>query len=218
MTLANPLIEKAKKISLMKRLPDTGAEVTLDNGVTVSGRISEIREEGAYIIGFGRLNGARLLSAWIRHLFLNAAGPKDYPGTTVILGRDPKGKKPVWGCQFPEVRLDAGIYLKELAEMFQKGTTQPFYFSCETSFQFAEGLSADGFSLTGESIFKAMGRAKKFWYDRYQGTGEKENRYVDLCCEHNDPFESVETLLSSGFAENAVRVYRPLLENLKELS
>ncbi len=216
MALAEPLIREARKISAMKHLPPIVAEVDVD-GVRVSGQITDIREEGAYIMGFGRLNGARLLSAWIRHLFLNAAGPMDYPKQTFLFGRDPKGKKPVFTYRFQELGQDAGLYLKELVKIFKKGMKEPFYFSCETSFQLAEALSPDGFALTEESLSKALGRAKKFWYDRHQGTGEKENRYVGLCVENNDPLENVSTLLSSGFAENAVEVFRPLLENRKEL-
>ncbi len=216
MALANPLIEKAGKIFGMAPLPPVTAEIDVD-GVLVSGQIRDIREEGAFAMGFGRLNGARFLSAWIRHLFLNAAGPKGYPKQTFLMGRDPKGKKPVMTCRFPELAKDARLYLKELVEIFKIGQKGPFYFSCETSFQFAEALSSDGFALTEESVSKAMVRAKKFWHDRHQGTGEKNNRYINLCVEENDPFESVETLLFSGFAENSVKVFRPLLENRGEL-
>ncbi len=217
MTLAGPLIREAKKILAMKQLPAVFAEILID-GCVVSGQLSSIRTDAAYIIGFGRLNGARLLSAWINHLFLNTAGIKGYPKSTILMGRDPKGKKPVLIYEFPDLGENAGVCLKELVGMFQKGMEEPFYFFCETSFRFAEALSADGFSMAEESVIKAMDRAKKSWHDRYQGTGEKQNRYVMLCCEHHDPFESLETLLSSGFAENAVRIYRPLLENRRELS
>ncbi len=216
MTLAKPLIREAGKISAMKLLPPVSAE-TDAGGVMVSGRITDVRESGLYLMGFGRVNGARFLSAWIRHLFLNAAGPGDYPRQTVILGRDPRGKKSAALYRFPDLGAHARLYLGELTGIFQKGGKTPFYFSCETSFQLAEALAADGFALTGESLFKAMGRARKSWQDRHQGTGEKENRYVGLCCEGNDPFESLETLMSSGFAQNAVRVFKPLLESREEL-
>ena len=216
MALAEPLIQEAGKISAMKLLPAAFAE-TDAGGIMVSGQITHVRETGTYLIGFGRLNGARFLSAWIRHVFLNAAGPGNYPRQTFLLGRDPKGRKPVSTYRFPDLGRDAGRYLEELVQIFQKGIQEPFYFSCETSFQLAETLAADGFALAGESVFKAMGRAKKAWQDRHQGTGERENRYVGLCVEYNDPFESLETLLSSGFARNAVRVFKPLLENREEL-
>ena len=217
MALAEPLVREARKISAIPPLPALVAEIQGD-GIRVFGRITHVRETGAYLIGFGRLNGARLLSAWIRHLFLNAAGPGDYPRQTFLLGRDPKGKKPVSTYRFPDLGSDAKLYLEELVQIFQKGIQAPFYFSSETSFQFAEALAAEGFALTGEPVFKAMGRAKKAWQDRHQGTGERENRYVDLCVDRNDPFESLDTLLSSGFAQNAIRVFKPLLENREELS
>jgi exodeoxyribonuclease V gamma subunit len=216
MALADPLVREARKIAAIPPLPTLAAEIQ-ENGIRVSGRITHVRETGAYLIGFGRLNGSRLLSAWIRHLFLNAAGPRDYPRQTFLVGRDTRGKKPLSNYRFPDLGRGAEGYLEELVQIFQKGIQTPFYFSPETSFRFAEALAEEGFALTGEPVFKAMGRAKKAWQDRHQGTGERENRYVGLCVEDNDPFESVETLLSSGFAQNAIRVFKPLLENREEL-
>nr|NJM04592.1 hypothetical protein [Desulfobacula sp.] len=158
--LAEPLIQEAGKISAMKRLPPVLAE-TDAGGIMVSGQITDVRETGLYLMGFGRVNGARLLSAWIRHVFLNAAGPGDYPRQTFLLGRDPRGKKPAAMYRFLGLGDRARLYLGELAGIFQDGGTTPFYFSCETAFQLAGALAADGFALTGDPLFKAMGRARK---------------------------------------------------------
>jgi len=63
-----------------------------------------------------------------------------------------------------------------------------------------------------------MNRSKTSWYGGFYQTGEKENRYVSLCVENSDPFENIDTLLSSGFVQNSITVYKPLLENLKIIS
>ena len=72
--------------------------------------------------------------------------------------------------------------------------------------------------MSRDPVLRAMNQSKASWYGGYNQTGEKENRYISLMVEHNDPFESVDALILSGFARNAVIVYKPLLENLKILS
>jgi len=198
-----------------------------------------------YFLSFGKLNSARLLSGWIRHLFLNIAAPPGYPKETILIGRDPKGKKPVVTCSFPALELFALKYFKDLTQIYDKGKDRPFYFFCETAWLFVQALLKEKFepgpselnlsklnpleldpieSVPSELdllehekdlIFKAMNKSKTIWYGGYYQTGEKENRYVSLCVENNDPFESVDALLASGFVQNALTVYKPLLENLK---
>ncbi|RLC20179.1 MAG: hypothetical protein DRH93_14155, partial [Deltaproteobacteria bacterium] len=72
--------------------------------------------------------------------------------------------------------------------------------------------------LDRDMVFAAMNRSKTSWYGGYYQTGERDNRYVSLGVENNDPFESVDAMLSSGFAQNSLNVYYPLLKNLETLS
>lgn len=219
MKTADPVIDAVRAIADKKQLPPVLEKITMDN-LTVSGNFSDIREDGVYFLTYGKLNGARLLSAWISHVFYNIAAPLDYPRKTILTGRDPQGKKPVITCSFNPLKKNAELYFKTLTQIYEKGIIKPFYFFSETSWQFAQALSKDDFQLTKDSVFKAMNNSKTRgnWYGGMYQAGEKENRYVSLCVENNDPFESVETLLSSGFAKNAVDVYKPLLENMEIIS
>ena len=233
-SIASPLIDAARTIVSKKQLPPISLEINID-GLIVSANFTDVREDGMYSLSFGKLNSARLLSGWIRHLFLNICAPPEYPKETILIGRDPKGKKPVVTCSFPALESFALKYFKELIQIYDKGRKHPFYFFCETSWLFAQALlkekfepgpseldlsepdpsELNPFEHEKDLIFRAMNRAKAGWYGGYYQTGEKENRYVSLCIENNDPFESVDKLISSGFVQNSLTVYKPLLENLK---
>ena len=219
---AGPVINAARTIAAKKQLPSFTREINI-GGLVVSANFSDIREDGAYFVSFGKLNGARLLSGWIRHLFLNICAPSEYPRQTILIGRDPKGKKPVLTCSFPGLKSGALKYFKELIQFYEKGTEHPFYFFSETSWQFVQALLKENFEPDlsepdRDLVFKAMNKSRASWYGGDYQTGEKENRYVSICVENNDPFKSVDTLLSTGFVQNAIIVYQPLLKNLKIIS
>lgn len=214
---AGPIIDKAKIIASKNQLPAIVKDIAIAD-LTVSVNFSEIREDGLYAVGFGKLTPARLLSGWIRHVFLNICAPTDYPKETILIGQDPKGKVPFLKCIFPALGSEAKAVAEQLTLLFQSGHTSPLYFFCNTSFQFANALSRHGYALTTETVSEAMHKSRSSWYGGYFITGEKENRYVSLYVEKNDPFESVENSLKSGFARNAVCIYKPLLENLKIIS
>lgn len=222
--LAGPVINAARDIAAKKLLPPVAAQINIDS-LIVSTSFPDIREDGLYFVTYGKLTSARLLSGWIRHLFLNISAPVDYPKKTILIGRDPKGKEPVVACSFPSLESVALKYFKELIQIYGKGREYPFYFFSETSWQFIQALSKENFDLDRsepdrELVFKAMNhsKTKTSWHGGYYQTGEKENRYVSLCVENNDPFESVDALLSSGFVQNSITVYKPLMENLKIIS
>ena len=234
MKSAKPVIDAARTMASKKQLPPIAGQVNID-GLMVFENFSDIREDAVYLVTYGKLNSARLLTGWIRHLFLNICTPPEYPKRTILIGRDPKGKKPVLTCLFPALESQAFQYFKELIQIYVKGGGQPFYFFCETSWQFVQAVLKENFEparsdpnqsdpnqldLDRDLVSKAMNnsKTKASWYGGYHQTGEKENRYVSLCVEDNDPFESIDALLSSGFVQNSIAVYKPLLENLKIIS
>lgn len=232
MHTAGPVIDVARTIALKKILPPLAVSTTID-GVEISANFSDIREDGLYFVTYGKLNSARLLSGWIRHLFLNICAPSDYHRKTMLVGRDPKGKVPVLILSFPALTSDARQYFEKLLQIYIRGKEHPFYFFIETSWQFVQAilkenpetgqrspdqLDLDTLALDRGMIFNAMNKSKTSWNGGYYQTGEKENRYISLCVENNDPFESINTLLSSGFVQNSIIVYQPLLKNLKIIS
>ncbi|MCK5838017.1 MAG: hypothetical protein KAH09_12185, partial [Desulfobacula sp.] len=147
----------------------------------------------------------------------------EYPGKTILMGRDPKGKKSLFTCSFSSLKSKALAYFTPLIQMYANRAGQPLYFFSETSWQFVQALAKEkvdpnSWTIDGQLIFKAMNKSKTSWYGGYYQTGEKENPYVSRCVPVNDPFESVDALISSGFVNNAIAIYKPLLENLEILS
>ncbi len=216
---ASPVIEEARRIASRKQLPAIAGEVSV-HSIMVSGNLSCISEESAYSLSYGKLHGTRLFTAWLRHLFLNLAAPDAYPKNTSVIGRDPAGKKGFLNYLFPPLESDAFQYFNDLVQIYAKGRDQLFSFACETSWQLVQVLEKSEFNLDRETVFKAMNssRVKNSWYGRYNRQGEKENRYISLCVENRDPFENVEALLASGFVQNSIMVYQPMLENMKRVS
>ena len=214
--LAQPVIDAAKQIESKTKLPAIAGEVDI-NSITVLDNIAQITQDGAYYISFGKLNGSRLILAWIKHLFLNLTAPDDYPKNTTVIGRDPQGKKEVLKYSFLPLEFNALQYLKELVQIYLKGGENVFYFACETSWQLIQLLSKESFNLETEILSKTMNnsKVKNSWYGNNFQAGEKDNPYISLCLENSDPFESVDTLIATGFAQNAVNVYKPMLENME---
>ena len=218
--IAGPVIDAVKNIAFKRQLEVYTGEINI-NSVVISDHLSDIYEDGVYNLSYGKLNGSRLLNTWIRHLFLNITAPDDYPENTIVIGRDPAKKKDLLKYQFLPLKSAGLQYFKDLVQIYLKGGEQVFYFACETSWQLVQLLSKNSFDfdldVDSDVIFKAMNssKVKNSWYGGYNQTGEKDNRYISLCLENSDPFESVETLLDSGFAQNSISVYKPMLENME---
>ena len=84
MNSAGPVIDAARIIASKKQLPPVTTQVNID-GLMVSASFSDIREDAVYLVTYGKLNSARLLSSWIRHLFLNICAPPEYPRKTILM-------------------------------------------------------------------------------------------------------------------------------------
>ncbi|MCP3876079.1 MAG: hypothetical protein GY699_23390, partial [Desulfobacteraceae bacterium] len=209
MTTAGPVIEKAVKIAEKKQWPALSKEISVGD-MSISANLRDIMEDAAIVLTYGKLNGARLISGWLNHLFLNIVSPSNYPKETHLIGRDPKGKNKAITYAFPSIPSEAKKIFKDLVSIYNNSRQQPFYFFCETAWQFIQVLSKKEYSLDPDDVFYAMNRSKANWYGGYYQTGEKENPYVSLCVENNDPFENIDALIKSGFPQNAVTVFRPL--------
>jgi len=222
--IATPVIDKAIIIAAKKPLPPISGEININNTV-ISANFSDITENGVYMLHYGKLNSARLISAWIKHLFLNLTVPDGYPKDTTVIGRDPAGKKDLLIYEFPPLRPgEADRYFTDLVQIYIKGGKQIFYFSSETSWQLVQVLLKSNFDLDSVPeqnldlgiISAAMHNFKvqSTWYGNYYQAGEKDNRYISLCLENLDPFENVNTLLASGFVQNSIKVYKPMIANM----
>lgn len=191
-------------------------------GRLVSGTLSDIRKDGLITFTYGRVNGFRLIHAWIRHLFLNEMSQKGYPKTSVVIGRDPGTYKPrpVVQYRFAPVGEKASFYLEQLTDIFIHGQTEPVYFFCETGWQFFKALKKAQLDISESSLVKVMNHStvRTCWNGSPYMPGEKEDRYTRLCIETKDPFESVQTLQDSGFVQIVQTVYQPLFDHLQDVS
>ncbi len=185
--------------------------------IVISGNFPDIRKAGRYVASFGTLNGARLISAWISHLFLNCCAPDGYPKNTIVAGRDPSRNKPAVVYFFRPLGKDGLPLLEKMVQLFAQGCRKPVYLFCETAWQFVQALSKKQFDTSPESIANVMNQSKikTAWQGSTFQAGERQERYISLCVENNDPFDSLEKLFVSGFVNNALSVYQPLLENLE---
>ncbi len=184
--------------------------------IRVFANLSDITEQGIYYLTYGKINGARLLSAWIRHLFLNLTAPDDYPKNTIVTGRNPQKKEELLEYQFVPLESKAESCFNDLLKIYLNAQTQIFYFACETSWQIAQILKKNSFDFDQDTVFKILNnyKVRNAWYGGSYQTGEKENPYISLSLKNNDPFEDSGSALAYAFVENSVNVYKPLLENM----
>ncbi len=210
---AVPIVEKAAALTSRQALPELNKEIAIGEH-TISASLSNIKKEAAYELTFGKVNGARLISCWINHLFLNIAGPDAYPKQTFLIGRDPKNKQNAVTVSFSPIPSDAGKLFERLVELYEAGRQAPVYFFCETGWQFVNALPKKEYSLDREAIVHAMEKSRHTFYGGYYQMGEAENPYISLCIETFDPFKDVETLMASGFPGNAVTIFIPIMEHL----
>ena len=232
--LADPVMELANTRVPPVPLPPFMVD-TIIRGLRITGSITDLYPDGRYVTGFGRVNPGRLLTQWIIHLFyqiygqnLNSHVPSDQnkvldsagnfnPGPTHLIGQDPKGKLPAVIYSFTPV-TNAFDYIADLVSLYQKGQSQVLAFFCETCFHLADSLGRNEYEITQGNLENAFNKSKKFWFDSFRKTGEGVSRNVSLVFGKNDPFESVETLVASGIVDNALAIYKPLLENLTQIS
>lgn len=186
-------------------------------GIRVSANFADITRSERVHFSYGRLNASRLMAVWVEHLFLNLGIDDGYPKQTVLIGRNPSAGKPPVIYRFPELASDAPAILEPLLRLFVKGSREPVWFFCDTGWQFVRELRKKPTELTIQSIETIMNlsKVKTAWLGSAFLTGESRDRVVSLCVENNDPFQSARTLLDSGFIDNAMQVFSPLLDHLE---
>ena len=210
-------VAEAAEAALSSPLLSPVAKLIRVAGLAVHVYIKDIRENGATMVTFGRLTGPRILKGWIHHVCLNLSVPDGYPGTTRLIGQDPDGKKDVLTIEFSTPGATALPILETLVEMVIRGMEEPLCFFGETSYRFAKALAKDQFATDEKTVMAAVKKSEKYWSGSRFLPGEKENRYIRLCYSQNDPFDSLETLRSSGFTDLALDVFKPLLAHMREI-
>ena len=213
---AQPVMDAADKRGVSPALPPVAT--LLDTaGLKLNVRLSGIRENGITRASFGRLTAKRLLTGWIHHLCLTLCAPAHYPKTTRLIGQAPAGKAGIQEMVFEDPGDAAKEYINTLTDIFLAGLSTPVCFFCETGFQFAKVLAKRNFETSRQNVMEAADKAARYWYgDRFL-PGERDDRYIQLCYRHHDPFDTVQRLESEGFVDLAVRIFKPMLLHMREV-
>lgn len=218
---AIPLIDALKMRDAETMFPVVSMSAQFKK-ITLYTELDNISESGMVNISFGQLNSRRLLTFWLKHLALNCLdlnpGQNLQTKQTLLICRDPlKRNKTVTGVFDPIEKEKAKMYLDQMFDLYFKGLPKPLFFSCEAGYRLAKALSKNKFKLGKEAVSNAMNSSKSSWYGGKYSAGEITDRYIGLCTKNNDPFESVEKIISTGFAENAVAIFGPIIHHLRQI-
>ena len=163
------------------------------NGFTVQAHLANLYETGLLHCRYATVKAKDLLRAWLSHLLINIesnACPSEGCSTRLV-GKD---QIVTW---LPHA--ESRDILADLLDLYWQGLSVPLPFFPATSLAFAELALA-------EEQQKALAAAYKVWNGGYQRTGEGEDVYLQLFFRDQNPFDEY-------FAELAMRIFSPLLEN-----
>ncbi|MCG8553056.1 MAG: exodeoxyribonuclease V subunit gamma [Desulfobacterales bacterium] len=182
---------------------------------SITGQVTDVYESGRVAAGFGRVNATRLLTQWIMHLAYSCV--QDRPGATILVGQDPKYRKPVVRFKFcpVEEKSRAQALLLELAGVYLTGRTTVFPFFTDLCFQLVSDLSTRDYDLSSPSLAKALNKCTGLWHNSFNSTGERFNRYTAFVFGQDNPFSDPSSLEHFGVLDAGLAVYRPMLEYLK---
>ncbi len=160
--------------------------------------IDDIRQHWKISYRPAKLKMKDYLSAWIEHLVLNAAAPKGYPTTSLLLGEEE-----IW--QF-EPLADAMEQLNVLIQYYRLGHTKPVKLFARSSWDYAKALWQSNKSQT-----IALAVAQAAWlkdeYNRNQA--DSENIACKIC------FGGIEPL-DEEFQKTAENILKELFAHLKK--
>ena len=154
-----------------------------------------------------------LLSIWVEHLALLCmrlqGDASVYPGVSLYVGFDEKGKK-IEEKRFGPVGNPLAV-LRDLLNLYQGGLHEPLPFFERTSFAFAETKENHRMEGEEEAVRKARKSARKEWeteeFSGRPGDGEDPWNRLAFGKVHPSP-------LDDRFQAIAERVYVPILENM----
>ncbi|WP_321492253.1 exodeoxyribonuclease V subunit gamma [uncultured Desulfobacter sp.] len=180
----------------------------------ITGQVSDVYDQGRAVADFGRLKPSRLLTQWIMHLAYSCV--EDHPKTTVMVGQDPKGSKPVVKYEFCaiEEKSLARALLLDLAGHYLNGKARIFPFFADLCFNLVMDLSSRDYDLSASSLAKALSKCAGLWCNSFNATGECFNRYTALVFGPENPLADPACLQQSGVLDAGLAVYRPMLEYL----
>ena len=222
-TQTMPIYKKAETIIQKEIMVPQNVDINI-NGVNISGSIDLVREGfGRFILTFGKLNAQRLLKGWIYHLALNASLTRNNQLRTILIGKNSTQPKDIaQEIIFSEIdKQEACELLSDIVDCYQSGFSEPFIFFPETSYEFVKNLlkTDPDFDMDRDDLKDhipgVMQKCKIKWYSPFSNTGEKTNRYTSLYFGDQDLFQNIDYFVSTGFIENSIRVFKPLMEHMR---
>ena len=213
----NDLAEPVKHLAQNEGLDQAPRNLALclqTDACRITGQVTDVYDQGRAVAGFGRLNPSRLLTQWIMHLAYSCI--KDHSGTTVMVGQDPKGRKPVARFEFSAIegKTRSQALLLDLAGHYLNGKPRIFPFFADLCFHLVSDLSSRDYDLSAPSLAKALNKCAGLWRNTFNSTGESFNRYTALVFGQDNPFSDPLALDRSGALDAGLAVYRPMLEYL----
>jgi exonuclease V gamma subunit len=212
-----PVFEKALAEMTQNIQDPQNIDIEL-NGINLTGVIDNIREDySRLVLTFGKLNPQRLLKEWIYHLALNTFLKGDNSSQTILVGKNNNQSKEIsQKIIFPKLHYkESEQLLSDLLDFYKSGSSQLFVFFPETSFEFVKNFLKSEKDNSKKNIFSIMQKCKTKWYSPFSNTGEKVNRYTDLYFGEQDLFQDIDYFMGTGFIENSVQVFQPLMELMR---
>lgn len=178
------------------------AEKTFDDielthaGVTITGRISTLTKDNLIHYRPATIKAKDRLRIWISHLILNLLDDDALPRTSMLYGKDKKGKSK---CITYPNEENAREYLDTLLGLYQEGLTRPIAFYPESSLTYAEAINK------GKNHDYAIKQALDRWLGSF-GHKESNDIYYSIYPGKTDRFDS-------DFTDIAQKIYLPILHN-----
>ena len=166
-------------------------------GFKITGKITDIHEQGLVIFRYATVKPKDYLRAWIYHLLLCTIGDSRCPFKTTLLGSN-------LVYEFDPVQNPEEI-LEYLLQVYWKGLSEPVHFFPATSYKYAHLLL-----VKEKAEYDALGNARKTWEGNDFNPGESNDLYFDLCFREIDPMDD-------EFERISTEVYRPIFEHGRQL-
>jgi len=193
---AERFISKIKRHARGKHLDPIMVDLDFA-GFRLTGRITEIHEDGLFLIHYARVKPKYLLITWFYHLILCALIEDEIPANSLLVCKDS-----IWA--FDPV---AGVteILEYLLSLFWKGMSQPLKFFPESSYDYAQRIWNKK-----QTKAVALNAAQRKWLGSEFARGESEDPYYNLCFKNIDPVDQ-------EFQSIAENVFTPLLDHCTKI-
>jgi exodeoxyribonuclease V gamma subunit len=166
-------------------------------GFMITGKMSDIYEQGLIIFRYATVKPKDYLRAWIYHLLLCTIGNSWCPPKTTFLGSN-------LVYEFDPVQNPEEI-LGYLLQVYWKGLFEPVHFFPATSYEYAKQIL-----INAKSKSYALNSANKKWNAGYDYSGESNDLYFDLCFREIDP-------LDDEFQRISTEIFGPIFKHGREV-